>query len=189
VTTKTFAGTWTRLRMDKLVDPETMTPMTLAYNDGGQGQVEVWDWFQFLIGGTVSLFLDDASAPALAAAEIRDLDMVYAPLSVAAAMVGEVDVLDFDNLDIAVYTEADLGLSGVASAEMSAVALEPNFAPDLGTLYASVSAAADGRVVGFDVRTAASQVLTSGAPAPFLSAIGSTRHNVDAYVRASMEIA
>jgi hypothetical protein len=187
--TSAFAGSWVRLRLDNLDAPASMTPMAVAYNDGGQGQVEVWDWFKFLAGDTVTLFLDDASTPALAAAEIRDLDMVHAPLYVAAAMVGEVDILDFDDLSIVAYGEVALGLSGVAGAELSAVALEPNFEPDLGTLYASVSAAADGRVVAFDVHTAANQVMSSGTPAPFLSAIGSTRHNTDSYVRASMEIA
>jgi hypothetical protein len=187
VVTSAAVGTWQRLVLAPLVDTDLLV-MATAYNDAGQGQIEIWDWLKFMRGQSSELFLDDGTTPALAAAEIRDIDLVYSPLYLAAAMVGEVDVLDYDNLNIDARDEATLGLSGVAGAELSSVALERNFTPTLGHMYAGVAAAADGRVVRYAVHTAQSVTIDNGNPATSLSAIGSARHNVEKYVHMSMDI-
>lgn len=188
VTTRSFPGTWARVRAAPFSD---IGPMVLSYNDAGQGQVEVWDWHRFAAGLASELFIDDATTPAVAAAEARDLSLAWP--YVAVAMVGEVDVLDYPESTINAYSEATLGLSGVAGAEMSAVALEPGFRADLGHLYAAVAAAADGRVVRFRVHSPSagnrSVVVHSGQPFTTLSAIGATVHDRDRYVRTSMDIA
>lgn len=199
VVTRSVPGAVARLRAAKIVNPDVITPFVVAFNDAGQGQVELWDWFAFGLFEASSLFLDDASSPALPASEVRDLDMVMSQdhLVLAAAMVGRVVVVDVDPADptsasAAEYTEADLGLSGVVGAEISALALEPDFHADVGHLYAAVSTAADGRVTRFRVHApgAGNRAVTvaSGQPFTTLSAIGSTKHFEETYIHTSMSI-
>lgn len=151
VTTRVFTGTWQRLRLGTLGEYDVIVPMLVAYNDSGQGQVEVWDWHKFSLQRSVELFLDDASTPALAAAEVRDIDIVVnrdeaqdLRVTLAAMMVGELDVIDYDvaipaSSTVSAYSETTLGLNGVSGAETSAVVLGPDANADKGYLYAAVS--------------------------------------------------
>lgn len=154
VVTRLFAGagTWVRARLAPLTVAEaSFAPLAFAYNGSGQGAVEVWDWYEFVANQGVRLFLDDGSTPALAVAEARDLDLVLnyddggdLRMTLAAMMVAELDVIDYDFVAPAsstktAYSETDLGLNGITGAETSAVALEPGVNADEGYLYASVS--------------------------------------------------
>ncbi len=198
VVTRSVPGTWQRIRLGRLEDAGNLTAMAVAYNDAGQGQIELWDWFQFLLTGPSPLaFFDDASSPALTAAEIKDLDISHTPehLAIAAAMVGEIVLLDWDiDAEAAtaqVFDETTLGLSGVASAVMSAVALEPGFTPDHGHIYAAVSAPADGRVNQFRVHSPGGAnrfiELASGQPFNTIAAIGK-RRTATKFVNMSMDV-
>jgi hypothetical protein len=198
VVTRPTPGTWARLRLGPMTDAENLTALVIAYNDTGQGQIELWDWFQFILTNPSSLaFFDDASSPALTAAEIRDLDISHTPrrLAMAALMVGELKVLDWDIDGLAAtaqtFSEVDLGLDGVASAETSAVALEPGFVADHGHIYAAVSAPADGRVTRFRVHSPGAPdralELASGQPFSTISPVGK-RRVANRFVNTSMNV-
>ena len=183
VVTRQFANaTWQRIKMT----PLSHTTMASAFNDSGQGHVEIWDWLRFAMGEASVLLLDDLSTPALSAAEIRDIDLL--PTVVVTAMVGGVDVVDYEALTSDSYNETTLGLSGVSGAEMSAVAIDRNFDVEVGNLYAAVAAASDGRVVRYDVKADDSSVLSNGLRITTLSTIGNASHVSEKYVRTSMEI-
>jgi hypothetical protein len=199
VVTRASPGTWTRIRLGPFDFADELTAMLISYNDAGQGQVEVWDWFKFQLNQSNELFLDDMSTPAIAAAEVRDLEMSQLPdsFAVAVVMVGELDMIGYDIITpassgVTVFSETTLGLNGVASAEMKAVALEPGLKPDFGHLYACVAAPADGRVTRFRIHSSAGPdrvtVVHSGQPFISLASIGETRHGEDIYVRTSMKI-
>lgn len=198
VVTRSAPGTWKRIRLGHLEDAANLTAMVVAYNDAGQGQIELWDWFQFLLTGpSVLAFFDDASSPALTATEIKDLDISHTPehLAIAAAMVGEIVLLDWDidaqSASAQVFDETTLGLAGVASAVMSAVALEPGFTPGHGHIYAAVSAPADGRVNQFRVHSPGGAnrfiELASGQPFTTIAAIG-RRRSESVFVNMSMDV-
>lgn len=199
VTQRAFPGTWQRVVMGNVDYPAKLLPMALVYNDSGQGTVELWDWTRFIYSQNVTLFLDDASSPALPATEARDADVVVAPESdgalstaLAVATVAQVDIVDVDAPSTSPHTDVDLGLSGIAGAEVRAVALEPGFLPDLGHFYACAAAPADGRVVRFREHAASAPArtvtLSNGVPYTSLSAVGRTRHLVESYVRTSMKL-
>lgn len=199
VVTQSVPGTWTRLRLGPLDDAENLTAMAIAYNDAGQGQVEILDWYKFLLLGSYSLaFFDDASSPALTAAEIKDLEISHTPehLAIAALMTGELNLIDWDiaaeSATSSDFDETALGLAGVASAETSAVALEPGFTTVRGHIYAAVSSPTDGRVVQFRVHSDGAPnralELASGQPFTTIAAIGK-RHTATRFVNVSMDVA
>lgn len=171
------SATWVRVRLSGL-------QMALASNDTGQGQVELWSWFEFLRQGTLDLFLDDGTTPALPAEEIRDLD--FNSLTMVLAMDTELEVVDLDAGTLVSHDQTALGLAAYTG--LSAVAAEAGLRPDLGQVYVAASSVADGGVVVFDVRTLASTLLDSGDPLSTISAVGVERVTVKNYIRTSMEV-
>jgi len=164
-------GTWVRMRLES-------TFLVMVYNDAGQGQFEVWDWFKFVCGGDRELFLDDGTTPALAAGVVADVALRW-PVA-AAAMATEVDIVQVLEEVVDGYDQADLGLG---AGTLTAVALDPNFQRDLGNLYASDGAG----VARFNVRDKVAVLMTT-TPATSLSTIGETKHHVEVYVNTSMDV-
>lgn len=140
----------------------------MAYNDSGQGQVEQWPW----AADAATLFLDDATTPALAVGEIKDLDADSEYL--AAAMNTELSLVDLAALTTAGYSQAALTLPGV----LVAVAMEG--------LVAYVAGGT--RLVRLNTLVDDIVTMKDGVAYTSLVAVGATRHNVDAYVRTSMAV-
>jgi hypothetical protein len=201
VTTRSYTGSWARLRLPPAAS--TFLPLALGLNADGQGVVEVWDWAEMAAGSSSPrAYLDDGSVPALAAGEIRDLDIgarlgPASRLPLLVAGVDSVRVLGLNPANQAASTEAgftasDLGLDSVPGSEISAVAMERDMRHDLGHFYASSSSHDNGAVVRFRVHSPSAPgrylVLCSGSPFTTLSAIGGTAIGFEHFVRTSMNV-
>lgn len=171
-----YPGTWARV-----------TPTAWAYNDGGQGTIELWDLDNFRGVGGPTLFFDDATTPALAASVVNDIAIVDDVLLVAAP--GDVRVIDLVTLALQTFSPATLGLTGAGN--IVAVAGERGLLSTFGHLYAGADS--PGRVVRFRLHSASfagrSQQLSNGVAVRSLAALGAIRVTRRHYVRTSMTIA
>ena len=135
----------------------------IGYNDGGQGQVELWNWSKFLENDDEDLFLDDGTTPPLPTGQVMDLDINADKLMIA--MDHYLVIIDRDTLSKDEYDETTLGLV-LAGGSISALSSE-----DTQYIVATASMS-DGRVVRF-LPPATSTVLDSGTPFTTIAALGS----------------
>jgi hypothetical protein len=157
--------------------PLTLLPLILAYNDAGQGQIEVWNWNTFAHDGDRELFLDDSTTPALAAAEAHEIDVLW-PL-VAVCLDGYVDIVDALTPAVDEYAQATIGVTGT----LAAVALDKKFERGRGHFYV----AADD-VVSFLLPAATTTVLSTGLAATMLAAVGGADGDAQTFVRTRMHV-
>jgi len=169
--TRWSSATWRRLMIKA-------DHMLMAYDDAGQGQVELWHWFRFLIGEAEDLFLDDGTTPALPSEAVADMDFDETRLVVA--MAHTLVIVDRLSLAKVEYDEATLGLV-VAGASLSALSAERE------QYMVATAAVADGRVVRFRPPDD-SLVMHDGTPFSTIAAVGSALVSGDRYVATRMEV-
>jgi hypothetical protein len=174
-----YSTSWSRARVDEQV-------FAVAYNDLGQGAVEIWSLDGFFAGTGMSELYDDVSSPAIPAAEVNDIDIRGRALF--AASDAEVTVIDRQNASAASYSQADLGLTGTGN--VSAVSSMPGTEPGYGYFYAGSDG--PGRVTRFRIHwpsePSRAVTVSDGVPVSSLSAFGSVDDNGSRFLRLAMRV-
>lgn len=145
------------------------TPIAMAYNDQGQGNVEIWDWFALAYDDGAPIWhLDDAEG--LPTSDVRDISPLWPEVGIL--MADEVNVVDPTTHGIVAYSRAEIG------AESDLVGL----AMDGDVIYV-----ASARVTRFRRRGRTYSILSTDAPTCVV-ALGHVDYEADGYVGTRMEI-
>ncbi len=175
-----YLATWVRARVSG-------GDFALAYNDGGQGGIEVWTLDRFFAGLGMDELYDDMSTPALPSTTVEDIDIAGNALFLVtpAALMA----VDRALATAATFTAADLALSGAG--DVKALSACRDARADYGYVY--VAADSPGRVTRFRLHWPSQPdravVVSDGVNVASLSAAGLVTDSSQSYLRLAMDIA